>query len=95
MRMTLTTKTPTEKSKKVDFKKLHNGEKTVSKSPAKKVYPTGVICRNEGCEKIGLGDEYCSTVCAKEDNGVAVTTFSESFAIQTSRLGKAGKGHWQ
>lgn len=88
MKMTLTTKTPTGKNKKGIGKTLYANETVKSKSPAKKVYPTGKICKNEGCNNIGMGDEYCSTVCAKEDNGVAVSVFLDPSFSRPSRLGK-------
>jgi hypothetical protein len=34
------------------------------------VLPTGLPCARAGCESPGLGDEFCSSVCAKLDHGV-------------------------
>lgn len=71
-----------------DIQKLYSGEKAKAKSPAEKFYPTGIECKNEGCENIGVGDEYCSTACAKEDNGVITTTQFQEPLFSRSRLGK-------
>lgn len=51
-----------------------------AKSPAKKFYPTGIVCLNKGCERVGVGDEYCSTDCAKKANGVAFLELPPIFA---------------
>lgn len=81
----LTTKTHTEKSNKRS--PFGTAEKVKSKSPAQKFYPTGVACKREGCDKIGIGDEYCSTQCCKDDNGIEVTHYGEPL-FSRSRLGK-------
>lgn len=70
-----------------DIQKIYSGEKAKAKSPAEKFYPTGKICKAEGCINIGIGDEYCSTACAKADHGVEVVTLHEPL-FSHSRLGK-------
>lgn len=84
-----TTKTPTEKSKKKS--PFDAGKEVKAKSPAEKFYPTGIVCKRGGCTKIGIGDEYCSTVCAKEDNGVEFVIAPEPL-FSKSRLGKPRGG---